>query len=39
MRKFFLQNGIGERLNLMGEGGIYFLSPSGLGIEYKDRFV
>lgn len=41
MRRFWLQNELGERLDLTGNyetSGMFLASPTGLGFEYNDTF-
>ena len=35
-RKFYIQNDAGEQWGLQGERGIYFVGPSGLGLQNKN---
>ena len=39
MRKFYLENSIGERKPLNGETGIYFQNPAGLGMVLNPSFA
>lgn len=38
MRKFYLENQIGERIPLNNETGIFLYEPEGLGIEYNHSY-
>ena len=39
MRKFYLENELGERKPLNGEDGIFLTDPAGLGVSYGNSYA